>query len=215
MIFIDWKSKINIEYFRIIYFLLSWTRLVDKNISKVRLPIVLDELNYALVSNRIPVFGFPLISNIMDCCQMLYHFASHRAYHNRYTAHASPAFFSKFLKYNQAFDGYFGSSDTSTNSRFSAFLLVDILFDHLSVSVSSITFRNNFRTKQPISNLWHKIRTQDRGNQGGGVMIIPDFGWSVQGISSWGQICLPITIRLSLIFRCSYGSGTTLFIIGF
>ena len=40
-----------------------------------------DELNYVhiLVSNRIPVFGFPLISNIMDCCQMLYHFASHRA----------------------------------------------------------------------------------------------------------------------------------------
>ena len=43
---------------------------------------------------------------------------------------AIPAIFSN-LKCNQTFEGYFGSAETSTNNRFSNFLLVDILFENI------------------------------------------------------------------------------------
>ena len=43
---------------------------------------------------------------------------------------AIPAFFSN-LKCNQTFEGYFGSAETSTNNRFSNFLLVDIFFENI------------------------------------------------------------------------------------
>ena len=70
---------------------------------------------------------------------------------------AIPAIFSN-LKCNQTFEGYFGSAETSTNNRFSNFLLVEYQ-KNISTNVSdvsSFTFRNNFRTKHPLC---HKLRT--------------------------------------------------------
>ena len=71
---------------------------------------------------------------------------------------AIPAFFSN-LKCNQTFEGYFGSTNLQIYKQqiFESSFGRHFFFENTNVSdSSSFTFRNNFRTKQPLC---HELRT--------------------------------------------------------